>query len=40
MGFDLYGLNPQNPNKAVRPVQIDWSKKPTEKERYLNRLEK
>ena len=33
MGFDLYGLNPQNPNKAVRPTQIDWSKKPTEKER-------
>ena len=33
MGFDLYGLNPENPNKAVKPEQIDWSKKPTEKEK-------
>jgi hypothetical protein len=25
MGFDLYGLNPNNPKKAVKP-KLDWSK--------------
>ena len=25
MGFDLYGMNPYNPNKAVKP-KMDWDK--------------
>ena len=29
MGFDLYGMNPYNPNKAVKP-KMDWSTNPTE----------
>ena len=33
MGFDIYGLNPNNPSNAIKPEQIDWSKKPTEKEK-------
>ena len=33
MGFDLYGLSPNNPNNAVRPESIDWSKEHTEKEK-------
>ena len=28
MGFDLYGMNPHNPNKAVKPT-IDWDNQPT-----------
>ena len=28
MGFDLYGMNPYNPNKAVKP-KMDWSTNPT-----------
>ena len=32
MGFDLYGLNPQNPNNAIRPEQMDWNKNPSDKE--------
>ena len=32
MGFDLYGLNPNNPKKAVKP-KLDWNKATTEKER-------
>jgi len=40
MGFDLYGLKPSNPSNAIRPDQMDWSKKPTEKERdeYFNNV--
>ena len=32
MGFDVYGLNPINPNKLVMPEQMDWNKKHTDKE--------
>ena len=32
MGFDLYGMNPYNPNKVVRP-KMDWDKPTTEEER-------
>jgi len=32
MGFDLYGLNPNNPKKAVKP-KLDWNKPSTEEER-------
>jgi len=32
MGFDLYGINPYNPNKAVKP-KMDWDKPTTEDER-------
>ena len=32
MGFDLYGLNPNNPKKAIKP-KMDWSKPSTEEER-------
>ena len=32
MGFDLYGINPYNPNKAVKP-KMDWDKPTTEEER-------
>ena len=32
MGFDIYGLNPNNPNNAIKPEQMDWNKKHTEKE--------
>jgi len=32
MGFDLYGMNPYNPNKAVKP-KMDWNKSTTEEER-------
>jgi len=32
MGFDLYGMNPYNPNKAVKP-KLDWDKPTTEEER-------
>ena len=31
MGFDLYGLKPNNPDEAIRPEQLDWSKKHTQK---------
>jgi hypothetical protein len=31
MGFDLYGMNPYNPNKAVKPT-IDWDSQPTREE--------
>ena len=31
MGFDLYGMNPYNPNKGVKPT-IDWDSQPTRKE--------
>jgi Asp-tRNA(Asn)/Glu-tRNA(Gln) amidotransferase A subunit family amidase len=41
MGFDLYGMNPYNPNKAVKP-KIDWNKPTTEEERkeHFEKLEK
>ena len=32
MGMDLYGLNPHNPKKLVRPT-IDWSKEHTEEDK-------
>ena len=32
MGFDLYGINPYNPNKAVKP-KLDWDKPTTNEER-------
>ena len=32
MGFDLYGMNPYNPNKAVKP-KLDWDKPTTDEER-------
>ena len=31
MGFDIYGMNPYNPNKAIKPT-IDWDSQPTRKE--------
>ena len=31
MGFDLYGMNPYNPNKAVKPT-IDWDSQPSRKQ--------
>jgi hypothetical protein len=31
MGFDIYGMNPYNPNKAVKPT-IDWDSQPTREE--------
>lgn len=33
MGFDIYGINPNNPNNAIKPEQMDWSKKPSDEER-------
>ena len=41
MGFDLYGMNPYNPNKAVKP-EMDWSTKPTEAQtkEHFEKLEK
>ena len=27
MGYDLYGLNPNNPNNAVKPEHFDWNDK-------------
>ena len=40
MGFDLHGINPHNPNNAVKP-KIDWDKPQSEKERddYFKKLE-
>ena len=32
MGFDLYGMNPYNPNKAIKP-KLDWDKPTTEEQR-------
>jgi len=32
MGFDLYGMNPYNPKKAVKP-KLDWDKPTTEAQR-------
>ena len=32
MGFDLHGMNPYNPNKAVKP-KLDWDKPTTKEER-------
>tara|TARA_R100001440_G_scaffold24386_1_gene39773 strand:+ start:1312 stop:1908 length:597 start_codon:yes stop_codon:yes gene_type:complete len=32
MGFDLYGLNPNNPKKAVKP-KLDWSKATEEEQK-------
>ena len=32
MGFDLYGMNPHNPKKAIKP-KLDWDKPTTEEER-------
>ena len=42
MGFDLYGLNPQNPNNAIRPEQMDWNKNPSDKEKdkYFDDMDK
>lgn len=34
MGFDIYGLNPHNPKKLVKPT-IDWSKQHTEEEKDI-----
>jgi len=31
MGFDLYGMNPYNPNKAIKP-EMDWDSQPTREE--------
>jgi hypothetical protein len=31
MGFDLYGMNPYNPNKAIKP-ELDWDSQPTREE--------
>mgnify|MGYP003151167288 FL=1 len=31
MGFDLYGMNPYNPNKAIKP-KMDWDSQPTREE--------
>ncbi len=31
MGFDLYGMNPYNPNKAIKPT-MDWDSQPTREE--------
>ncbi len=31
MGFDLYGINPYNPNKAIKP-EMDWDSQPTREE--------
>ena len=31
MGFDLYGMNPHNPNKAIKP-KMDWDSQPTREE--------
>ena len=41
MGFDLYGMNPHNPNKAVKP-KIDWNTNPTEAQtkEHFEKLEK
>ncbi len=41
MGFDLYGLKPYNPNNAVRPEHLDWSKKPAdnEKDEYFKKVD-
>lgn len=41
MGFDLYGMNPYNPNKAVKP-KMDWDKPTTEEERkeHFKKLDK
>ena len=41
MGFDLYGINPYNPNKAVKP-KMDWDKPTTEEERkeHFKKLDK
>lgn len=41
MGFDLHGINPHNPNNAVKP-KIDWDKNPTEEEtkKHFEKLEK
>jgi hypothetical protein len=42
MGYDLYGLNPYNPNNAVKPKALDWEVKHTEKEKkkYFDALDK
>ena len=32
MGFDLYGMNPHNPKKAIKP-KLDWDKPTTEAQR-------
>jgi len=41
MGFDLTGLNPNNPNNAVQP-SIDWSSNPTQEEtnKYFEKMDK
>ena len=41
MGFDCYGLNPSNPSNAVKPEAMDWSKKPSdkEKEKYFKEID-
>ena len=31
MGFDIYGMNPYNPNKAVKPT-INWDSQPSRKQ--------
>tara|TARA_R100000322_G_scaffold111675_1_gene71471 strand:+ start:56 stop:652 length:597 start_codon:yes stop_codon:yes gene_type:complete len=31
MGFDIYGINPYNPNKAIKP-KMDWDSQPTREE--------
>ena len=42
MGYDLYGLNPSNPNNAVRPEHLDWGKEYTEQEKkkYFKAVDK
>ena len=39
MGFDLYGMNPYNPNKAIKP-EMDWDSQPTREEQLINTLKK
>ena len=41
MGFDLYGLNPHNPNDAVRPEHLDWSTKPSDdvRDEYFKKVD-
>jgi len=41
MGFDLYGMNPYNPNKAIKP-EMDWDSQPTieETDKYFKEKSK
>ena len=41
MGFDLYGLKPENTQEHKRPEYLDWSKNPTDKEKdkYFSKVD-